>query len=374
MSEQDKPTRCDQSGAQSPLPQLDSFHLFPCLPAELRLKIWRESWVSRNVAVRRDDHGLDAESCERFTPQVFYGPYSHETTMHIHYAQQVLYPVNGNDEYYSLVKTTTWTSTPPPVTLFVNHEARTETLLHYELSFGLPGGETRVYFNFGLDALHLSKTGNLRKMLQLKDLKRIRELHIPEIRPALGYYTYCWCREADEFQGVANYWELEDEVDDILSMQLDHALPNLRILYLTNYWNQTTPFTQYKGRIIANFGLEKQSYLLMIPDYTDSLGDPLRNANGSLDDRRRAGALAREEDFEDPTIRLSCLRLEYDYVDVLPGAQPEPVEVLEVFQHGFVSGDVALGVYETFQTNLSSTLNLYFLTKDLGERNVYYEL
>ncbi|KAK6068590.1 hypothetical protein SCUP515_09442 [Seiridium cupressi] len=145
----------------------------PCLPTELRLKIWRERWVRRNVTIHRDYHGLDAESCERFTPQVFYGPYSYETTMHIHYAQQVLYPVNGDYEYYYLVKTTTWTSTPPPVTLFVNHEARTETLLHYELSFGLPGGETRVYFNFDLDALHLRKTGNLMKMLQLKDLRRI---------------------------------------------------------------------------------------------------------------------------------------------------------------------------------------------------------
>ncbi|KAK9414291.1 putative quinate permease protein [Seiridium unicorne] len=374
MSEQDTPTRWGQSGAHSPLPQLDSFHSFPCLPPELRLKIWRESWVSRNVAVRRDNHGLDAESCERFTPKIFDGPYSYETTMHNHYARQVLYPVNGDDEYYSLVKTTTWTSTPPPVTLFVNHEARTETLLHYELSFGLPGGETRVYFNFGLDALHLFKTGNLKKMLQLKDLRRIRELHIPEIRPALGYYNYCWYTEADEFQGVAGYWELEDEVGDILPMQLNHALPNLRTLHLTNYWSQTTPFKKFNGRFVANFGLEKRNYLFIIPDYTDSLGDPLRNANGSLDDRRRAAALARDEGYEDPTIRLLCMRLEYEYVDVLPGAQPEPIEGLEIFQHGFVSGDVALGAWETSTTKLSSILNLYFLTKDVGGCNVYYEL
>lgn len=61
--------------------------------------------------------------------------------------------VNPADRNIFYTVTKSWA--PLPISLWVNHESRVETLRHYEIAWGLDGGESRVYFNFDKDILQL---------------------------------------------------------------------------------------------------------------------------------------------------------------------------------------------------------------------------
>lgn len=58
-------------------------------------------------------------------------------------------PPHNKEIFYTVTHTTAVT----PISMFINQESRIETLKHYKLAWGLPRGETRVFFNFNLDIL-----------------------------------------------------------------------------------------------------------------------------------------------------------------------------------------------------------------------------
>lgn len=97
-------------------PPLTSFNLFPQLPVELRLRIWRHSLpVPRKVRVYPNANAL--------------------ATSHI---------------------ATSWASREVvPTVLHICRESRAEGLLHYQLTFGSNNQTPQVYFNYAKDCLVL---------------------------------------------------------------------------------------------------------------------------------------------------------------------------------------------------------------------------
>lgn len=81
------------------------------------------------------------------------------------------------------VRTIATTSTKLPATFFVNRESRDVTLRRYPFAFALPGGESRVYFNFALDTLVLSRHAQLAHAFTKADLSRVRRISVPEVKP-----------------------------------------------------------------------------------------------------------------------------------------------------------------------------------------------
>ncbi|KAG6367407.1 hypothetical protein INS49_001596 [Diaporthe citri] len=81
------------------------------------------------------------------------------------------------------VRTIATTATKPPATLFVNRESRYVTLRRYPLAFALPGGESRVNFNFALDTLVLSRHAQLPHTFTKADLSRLQRISVPEVKP-----------------------------------------------------------------------------------------------------------------------------------------------------------------------------------------------
>lgn len=65
------------------------------------------------------------------------------------------FPTDVNPADRNIFYTVTKSWAPLPISLWVNHESRIETLRHYEIAWGLDGGESRVYFNFDKDILQL---------------------------------------------------------------------------------------------------------------------------------------------------------------------------------------------------------------------------
>lgn len=98
-----------------------SFTLFSALPTELRLKVWDLSLPGRRIvavtytcAPASGSHGTPHEQQKRGCTS----------------------------------------PTPIPGTLHVNRESRNEALLSYKLSFGIPHGRAKVFFNPALDVMY----------------------------------------------------------------------------------------------------------------------------------------------------------------------------------------------------------------------------
>lgn len=188
---------------------------FPKLPKEIRLKIWRSTWEPRVVNIIRKskerkvqcdtnaDNGSDEvvhnklEIPRQDAPDTASNTDSDSTdreeleTRHycavmLDWGEEAL-TVEEDDLEYSarlkdvkpmdryLLNTTTFSWATTPTSLWVNHEAREETLRHFELCWGLDGGESRVWFNFDLDVLlvdgledHLMITYHQRDLVRLQ--------------------------------------------------------------------------------------------------------------------------------------------------------------------------------------------------------------
>jgi hypothetical protein len=115
-----------------PVPLPTTFHHFPDLPVELRLKIWQAACTSRILPVTYSID-LDKFSC----------------------------------------------TTKPPHLLSVSHEARNETLRHYPLYFGTKTHPTaRIYFNPNLDILYKPRHREMGYDEVMRDLRSF--VHDPE--------------------------------------------------------------------------------------------------------------------------------------------------------------------------------------------------
>jgi hypothetical protein len=100
-------------------PNPTAFSLFPELPSELRLKIWR--------------------FC-------FPGP----RTVRIQYKAKTRHSVDGKRSNFSA-----WTSTNPiPIILHICHESRQEALKFYRLAFGSFFHQPSIYIGFDIDSVH----------------------------------------------------------------------------------------------------------------------------------------------------------------------------------------------------------------------------
>ncbi|KAI0490510.1 hypothetical protein F4859DRAFT_10898 [Xylaria cf. heliscus] len=121
----------EQPSAPSTLPFMEvqgvtSFTKFRELPPELRIKIWQFAIPEPRTVVVKSPY-----TRQRHIPASL---------------DDVLPQVHGNED--------TWHSmTQIPSLLHVNAEARYEALKHYSLSFGVGGGQPRVYVDFDRDTV-----------------------------------------------------------------------------------------------------------------------------------------------------------------------------------------------------------------------------
>jgi hypothetical protein len=99
------------------------FYKFSHLPKELRLKIWRFTFpASRTIRIFE---GIELE--KRFDPTL---------------------PIPWK-----------WAPHSIPISLSINHEARTETLRTYKLAFATAGSPKKIYFDFDRDVLAFAEFG-----------------------------------------------------------------------------------------------------------------------------------------------------------------------------------------------------------------------
>ncbi|KAK2728776.1 hypothetical protein CKAH01_02826 [Colletotrichum kahawae] len=109
----------------TPSRPLDHFHLFPYLPAELRLKIWNFNLPPpRIVPIQCGAKSLS------FAPDV-------------HQAAQRRPSTSGCISYASI-----------PVNLHVCHESRVEAMKSYRLSFGMTRNPGQIFFDRSRDVLY----------------------------------------------------------------------------------------------------------------------------------------------------------------------------------------------------------------------------
>ena len=147
------------------------------LPAEIRLAIWRATWQYRRVCITRSIVGerpsmaLLQRYAEDLSEQV-----QREALSTLEGGGLV---IEAAPQGYKLVKTITSTTAKLPVTLFINSEARTETLKHYQLAFALWGNESHVYFNFSLDNLEVTSHVNLSLVAPPSQLAKLKSVTIP---------------------------------------------------------------------------------------------------------------------------------------------------------------------------------------------------
>ncbi|KAI1091988.1 hypothetical protein F5B19DRAFT_242376 [Rostrohypoxylon terebratum] len=190
----------------------DTFPQFRMLPPELRLKVWRETWKHRKVRLTRitlvNKHAshpggwidglVDLEAAV-------------DRTRHMHATLQHWgFPGFEDSECkYSLLPrvlvSRTRSTTRPPISLWVNRESRSETLMHFQIALAStghcpcdrvhgdsPGAFTIcsfAYFNFNLDILVFPFHDPLSTAFSQHDLSRLTRLSVPELAPALPRFT-----------------------------------------------------------------------------------------------------------------------------------------------------------------------------------------
>lgn len=233
-----------------PVSELLNFSKLPC---ELRAQIWESTWEPREVKVKRyvDSQKSDLNSAgskikiqsshRRHRDRLLHSnavkitewdgsPYVRAIGRDVFVAQQQATDddnekekkkklphnakklANRPDEVQQKdlqrVRTIAITATKPPTTLFVNRESRDVTLRRYPLAFALPGGESRVYFNFALDTLVLSRHAQLAHAFTKGDLSRLQRISVPEVEPddsgdyrVVGRSTDCLFQEKNA-QGI----------------------------------------------------------------------------------------------------------------------------------------------------------------------------
>ncbi|KAI1505639.1 hypothetical protein F5X99DRAFT_214800 [Biscogniauxia marginata] len=136
-----------------------SFERFPILPPELRRGVWHATWTPRDVKPRlkQTDDG----------------------------------PVTVGADL--------------PVSAWVNHESREETLRRYKLAFAIGAHPTRVYFNFDLDTLYLGvRDRQPRALFGAGDLARVQRLSVPKWLP-VGLVTDKFAEVSDDFWDQAAF-------------------------------------------------------------------------------------------------------------------------------------------------------------------------
>ncbi|KAI7785815.1 quinate permease [Diaporthe eres] len=229
--------------------ELPSFSKLPC---EIRALIWESTWEPREVKVKRyvEAHKSDfdcdgtvkSRSRRRHRDKLLHSnavmltewddsPYLRSIGRDVTVAQQQATDGEEDDDDdeedekkklshnakklanrpdkvqqkdLQRIRTIATTATKPPATLFVNRESRDVTLRRYPLAFALPGGESRVYFNFALDTLVLSRHAQLDHAFAKVDLSRLQRISTPEVKPddsgdyrAVGRSTDCLIQEKD---------------------------------------------------------------------------------------------------------------------------------------------------------------------------------
>ncbi|KAI1881842.1 hypothetical protein JX265_000668 [Neoarthrinium moseri] len=180
------------------------FTIFSFLPTELQLKIWRETWEERVVTISRKYHGPNVSVTADATEEQLKGRHSR--------AIREQEPFADGDKL--LINTTTRSRATLPVTLWVSRQSRLETLRHYELCMGLPGGS-----------------------VQPRDLARVQKLAIPERCP----YT------SDFAQVVEKQRKLLEQDSDVAKENfqqigarsfrvLNTVVPSLREIWLDHFY------------------------------------------------------------------------------------------------------------------------------------------
>ncbi|KAK8102767.1 hypothetical protein PG984_015913 [Apiospora sp. TS-2023a] len=169
---------------------------FSRLPPELRRLIWQHTWENRAVTIKRKV--VDFKGGPQVPLDLREAPYtSHNATRHyktslVRRDWGVLDPIS--DELSSRAHgkdfvTSTTTDSKPPVSLFVNHESRHETLLHFQTAFALDGSDAKVYYNFALDSLKLPRHHPLGLCFDINDLQKLTSITVPELFPNLTCFT-----------------------------------------------------------------------------------------------------------------------------------------------------------------------------------------
>ncbi|KAI1876087.1 uncharacterized protein JN550_001583 [Neoarthrinium moseri] len=203
------------------------FTIFSFLPTELQLKIWRETWEERVVTISRKYHGPNVSVTADATEEQLKGRHSR--------AIREQEPFADGDKL--LINTTTCSRATLSVTLWVSRQSRLETLRHYELCMGLPGGTTTVYFNFSLDTLRFPYSPLVPGSVQPRDLARVQKLAIPERCP----YT------SDFAQVVEKQRKLLEQDSDVAKENfqqigarsfrvLNTVVPSLREIWLDHFY------------------------------------------------------------------------------------------------------------------------------------------
>ncbi|KAI0169779.1 hypothetical protein GGR52DRAFT_592348 [Hypoxylon sp. FL1284] len=176
------------------------FPKFRQLPTELRLMIWRRTWVARAIRPTRTLEGT--QDMATSVTQLNNGRFGQSSLTRIQHANIARYfwgALPDTEEVsasffhvdYQFI-TVTSAQARPPIALWINQESRQETLRHYSLCLALAAtevGQTKVYFNFDLDRLVYPVHNPLSTSFWMGDMSRLRNLTIPELAPALPDYV-----------------------------------------------------------------------------------------------------------------------------------------------------------------------------------------
>ena len=223
-----------------------SFYLFPRLPAELRLKIWKSTWEPRLVEPFRIlkekccEHSLRLDHCFVKHGQPCWGLRRSQTAAFLSdwgdvhdESGKILYSKRDPDlqENRGAFQTITAAAAKSPVTLWVSQESRTATLKCYEICWGLDGGESRIYFNFDLDTLEVRHI-SVRLQYHHRDLMRLQSV---ATRHPLGIYI-----EGYENFHPASPWSLKCLGRPSVFQEIALAFPSLRELLVVQIYNEYT--------------------------------------------------------------------------------------------------------------------------------------
>ncbi|KAI0602627.1 hypothetical protein F4775DRAFT_588192 [Biscogniauxia sp. FL1348] len=174
------------------------FPQFNKLPPELRSMIWEASWEARNVLI--DRHLIGTRNRETMVLENNGGNVPDARMLRSeHHLRNLCYwgdpgcsimnhirpDLDFEDWMETCLVTLTRSTCKPPISLWVNHESRCQTLRKYERAFHLIHGYSTIYFNFEKDMLYFSLHSPLAAAFTRRDMSRLTRLSIPAIEPPL---------------------------------------------------------------------------------------------------------------------------------------------------------------------------------------------
>ncbi|PVH84882.1 hypothetical protein DL98DRAFT_528298 [Cadophora sp. DSE1049] len=201
----------------SPVPPADqlvattdlTFHPFPRMPSEIRLKVWNIVLRFRRIVTVRHAPAL-SEDIERmnYDSHANYDSWSGDSWDFSYYLR-----------YERVMAENLACDTIAPAIFYVNREARYETLKFYTFQFHAQLDKP-IYFNLANDVIlfktEASMSCFIAKTEEIEDINRIKTVMVPRTMVNRAYYA------EDTYTAVANFEGLESLILEALTPS-DHS-------------------------------------------------------------------------------------------------------------------------------------------------------